>query len=75
MPWAESGMITSVQRKVAKTSGNAYARIELEDRTGSMEVMFFGKVYAPIASLLAEDLIVTIKGRLQRRDDAIVNPV
>ena len=67
-----AGMITSVQRKVAKSSGNAYARIELEDRTGSMEVMFFGKVYAPIASLLAEDLIVTIKGRLQRRDDGSV---
>lgn len=67
-----AGMLTSVQRKVAKSSGNAYARVELEDRTGSMEIMFFGKVYAPIASVLAEDLIVTIKGRLQRRDDGSV---
>jgi len=67
-----AGMITSVQRKVAKSSGNAYARIELEDRTGSMEIMFFGKVYAPIAGVLAEDLICTIKGRLQRRDDGSV---
>ncbi|WP_245826190.1 DNA polymerase III subunit alpha [Kocuria massiliensis] len=67
-----AGMITSVQRKVAKSSGNAYARIELEDRTGSMEIMFFGKVYAPIAGVLTEDLICTIKGRLQRRDDGSV---
>nr|WP_309248124.1 DNA polymerase III subunit alpha [Rothia santali] len=67
-----AGMITSVQRKVAKSSGNAYARIELEDRSGSMEIMFFGKVYAPISGVLAEDLICTIKGRLQRRDDGTV---
>ncbi|MGK4186651.1 DNA polymerase III subunit alpha [Rothia koreensis] len=67
-----AGMITSVQRKVAKTSGNAYARVELEDRTGSMEVMFFGKVYTPISGVLSEDLICTIKGRLQRRDDGSV---
>ncbi|MDO4916381.1 MAG: DNA polymerase III subunit alpha, partial [Rothia sp. (in: high G+C Gram-positive bacteria)] len=64
-----AGMITSVSRRVAKTSGNPYARIELEDRTGSIEVMFFGRAYEPIAPVLAEDLICTIKGRLQRRDD------
>lgn len=64
-----AGMITSVQRRIAKSSGNAYARIELEDRTGSVEIMFFGKTYAPIASVLAEDLICSVKARLQKRDD------
>ena len=34
--------------------------------------MFFGKAYAPIAGVLAEDLICVIKGRLQRRDDGSV---
>ncbi|KAA9394413.1 DNA polymerase III subunit alpha [Kocuria coralli] len=64
-----AGMITSVQRRIAKSSGNAYARIELEDRTGSVEIMFFGKTYAPIAGVLAEDLICSVKARLQKRDD------
>ena len=64
-----AGMITSVSRRIAKNSGNPYARVELEDRTGSIEVMFFGRAYEPIAPVLAEDLICTIKGRLQRRDD------
>lgn len=67
-----SGMITSLSRRIAKASGNAYARAEIEDLGGSMEVMFFGQVYAPIASVLAEDLIVVVKGRLQRRDDGAV---
>ena len=68
-----AGMITSVQRRIAKSSGNAYARIELEDRSGSVEIMFFGKVYAPIAGVLAEDLICSIKGRVQKRDDGSVS--
>ena len=67
-----AGMITSVSRRIAKNSGNPYARIELEDRTGSLEVMFFGRAYEPIAGVLTEDLICTIKGRLQRRDDGSV---
>lgn len=68
-----SGMITSLQRRIAKNSGNPYARTEIEDLGGSMEVMFFGQAYGPIASVLAEDLIVVVKGRLQRRDDGAVS--
>lgn len=67
-----AGMITSLSRRIAKASGNAYARAEIEDLGGSMEVMFFGQVYGPIASVLAEDLIVVVKGRLQKRDDGAI---
>ncbi|MBW4095659.1 MAG: DNA polymerase III subunit alpha, partial [Acidobacteria bacterium] len=67
-----AGMITSLSRRIAKSSGNAYARAEVEDLGGSMEVMFFGQVYGPISSVLAEDLIVVVKGRLQKRDDGAV---
>ncbi len=67
-----AGMITSLQRRIAKNSGNAYARAEVEDLAGSMEVMFFGQVYGPISAVLAEDLIVVVRGRLQRRDDGAV---
>jgi DNA polymerase III subunit alpha len=67
-----SGMITSLQRRIAKNSGNPYARCEVEDLGGSIEVMFFGQVYGPIAMVLAEDLIVVVKGRLQKRDDGAI---
>lgn len=67
-----AGMITSLSRRIAKASGNAYARAEVEDLGASMEVMFFGQVYGPIASVLAEDLIVVVKGRLQKRDDGAI---
>ena len=68
-----SGMITSLSRRIAKNSGNAYARAEVEDLGGSMEVMFFGQVYGPISTVLEEDLIVVVRGRLQRRDDGAVS--
>ncbi|MFD5278974.1 DNA polymerase III subunit alpha [Pseudarthrobacter sp. NPDC058362] len=67
-----AGMITSLSRRIAKASGNAYARAEVEDLGASIEVMFFGQVYGPIASVLAEDLIVVVKGRLQKRDDGAI---
>ena len=68
-----AGLITTLERRIAKSSGNAYARCEIEDLGGSMDVMFFGQVYAPIAMMLAEDLVVAVKGRVQRRDDGSVS--
>ncbi|KGF21306.1 DNA polymerase III subunit alpha [Pseudoglutamicibacter albus] len=68
-----AGMITNLERRVAKNSGNPYAKCEIEDLSGSIEVMFFGQAYQPIATLLAEDLIVTVKGRFQRRDDGAIS--
>ncbi|NDK32275.1 DNA polymerase III subunit alpha [Nesterenkonia haasae] len=62
------GMITSLARKIAK-SGNPYARAEIEDLTGSIEVMFFGKTYQAVSMVLAEDLIVAVKGQVDRRED------
>ena len=65
------GMITSLQRKVAK-SGNPYARAEIEDLAGSIEVMFFGKTYQAVSMVLAEDLIIAVKGQVDRREDGAV---
>ncbi|RJN33097.1 DNA polymerase III subunit alpha [Nesterenkonia natronophila] len=62
------GMITALARKIAK-SGNPYARAEIEDLTGSIEVMFFGKTYQAVSMVLAEDLIVAVKGQVDRRED------
>ncbi len=68
-----AGMITGLQRRIAKTSGNPYARLEVEDLAGTIEVMFFGKAYQPVSTVLADDLVVAIKGRLQRREDGGVS--
>ncbi|WAL41599.1 DNA polymerase III subunit alpha [Brevibacterium sp. BRM-1] len=63
------GMITQVTRKVSKTKGRPYASVVVEDLEASVEVMFFGDVYDPVASLLATDVVVTITGRVRLSDD------
>jgi DNA polymerase-3 subunit alpha len=63
------GILTGVQRKVTR-DGNPWAAATLEDLEGALEVLFFPKTYADCATQLADDAIVLVKGRLDRRDDA-----
>ena len=64
------GLITSLQRKMSK-NGNPWAVVTLEDIDGSVEVLFFGETYLSYATMLAEDAVVTVRGRVRRRDDAV----
>ena len=64
------GLVTSLQRKMSK-NGNPWAAVTLEDIDGSIEVMFFGETYLSYATVLAEDAVVTIRGRVRRRDDTM----
>ena len=69
-----AGMLTGVSRRIAKSSGNQYASVELEDPSGAtITVMFFSRAYETIGAALADDLICSIRGRVQRRDDGSVN--
>jgi DNA polymerase III subunit alpha len=67
-----AGLITQVQHRIARSSGNQYAQITLEDFSGEISVMFMGKTYQQHRELLLEDLTVTIRGRITRRDEEIV---
>ena len=69
-----AGMLTGVSRRIAKSSGNQYASVELEDPSGAtVTVMFFSRAYETMGAALADDLICSIRGRVQRRDDGSVN--
>ncbi|WP_433913754.1 DNA polymerase III subunit alpha [Brevibacterium litoralis] len=63
------GLITQVTRKVSKNSGKPYAIVAMEDFDAGIEVMFFGDVYEPVASLLQPDLVVTVTGRIRKSED------
>ncbi|MGV8910094.1 MAG: DNA polymerase III subunit alpha, partial [Propionicimonas sp.] len=65
-----AGMITSVVRKQTK-NGDLWAIATVEDLEASVEVLLFPKVYATVASALANDTVVVIKGRLRTKDDAV----
>jgi DNA polymerase-3 subunit alpha len=66
-----AGLVTSVQHRVAKQSGNPYGMITVEDFDGEVTVMFMGKTYTEFQSLLQSDAILVVRGRVSRRDDGL----
>jgi hypothetical protein len=62
------GVITGLQRKYTK-KGELMAVFVLEDLASACEVMVFPKTMLEHGHKLADDRVVTIKGRLDTRDD------
>ena len=62
------GVITGLQKKWTK-KGELMAVFVLEDLQGSIEAMVFPKTMAVIGHLLADDVVVLCKARLDARDD------
>ncbi len=62
------GIITGVTRKITRNN-SMMAFVTIEDLTGTAEVIVFPKSYDHLNSVLKEDRIVVVKGRLQVRED------
>jgi DNA polymerase-3 subunit alpha len=62
------GLITAVTRKVTKT-GNAWAIVTVEDLEGAIDVLFFPSDYQLASTLLVEDTVIAVQGRLDRSKD------
>ncbi|WP_406733399.1 DNA polymerase III subunit alpha [Streptomyces sp. NBC_01794] len=65
-----SGLITSVDRRMTK-QGNPWAIINLADRDGEMEILFFPATYTLVQHALIPDSVVSVQGRLNDRDGAV----
>jgi len=65
-----AGLVTSLQRRLSK-QGNPWASVVLEDMESSVEVMFFGETYQSYSTVLAEDAVLVIRGRVRRRDETM----
>ena len=62
------GLLSGLTRKITK-AGNAWALASLEDLEGAIEVLFFPATYQQCATALAEDAVVLVRGRLDKRED------
>ena len=65
------GIITGLARKFTK-KGDQMAVFTLEDLDSSIEVTVFPRSLVEIGHKLLDDAVVTVKGRLDRRDDTRV---
>ncbi len=64
-----AGVITGLQVKWTKR-GEQMAVFTLEDLESAIEVTVFPKTMAQYAAVIADDSVVTVKARVDRRDDA-----
>jgi DNA polymerase-3 subunit alpha len=62
------GLLSSLARKVTKR-GDSYAQAVLEDLEGAIDVWFFPNTYREFMLLLAEDEVLVVKGRVDKRED------
>ena len=67
-PVTIGGLVSGLARKVTK-KGDVWAIATVEDLEGAIDVMFFPQTYQLYATTLAEDAVVVIRGRLDRRED------
>ncbi|MCW2748741.1 MAG: polymerase subunit alpha [Nocardioidaceae bacterium] len=65
-----AGLVASVERRMSK-SGKMWARVNVEDLEGGIEVVLFASAYELAAPQLVEDTIIVVKGRLSRNDDSV----
>lgn len=66
-----AGLLTSVQKRIARNSGNEYAIVVLEDFTGEMQIVFTGKTFQEFGPALEPDAISVVRGRISVRDDGV----
>jgi DNA polymerase III subunit alpha len=77
--WSEGTMhlgvvVTAVKRQVSKRSGAEFARLIVEDFTGSAEVLVFPEAWTLLAEKLRPDVPVLLRGSYSRRDQGAEAP-
>ncbi|MGO1569987.1 MAG: DNA polymerase III subunit alpha [Canibacter sp.] len=65
-----AGLVTKAEHRTAK-SGNMYGMITVEDFSGEVQALFMGKSYTEFQSILQTDTVVSLRGKMNQRDDGM----
>ncbi|MEU7457900.1 DNA polymerase III subunit alpha [Streptosporangium roseum] len=65
-----SGIVSGLQRKVTK-QGSSWAIVTLEDHDAAVECLVFPKTYTLYGEALAEDRVISLRGRINVRDETM----
>ena len=77
--WAEGVMslgvvVTAIKRQVSKRSGAEFARLTVEDFSGSSEVLVFPENWTVLSDRIRSDIPLLVRGGYSRRDQGTDNP-
>jgi len=67
-------VITAVKKQISKKSGNEFARLTIEDFSGSTEILVFPEAWSALSAQVRTDLPMLVKGGYSRRDQEGENP-
>ena len=67
-------VVTAIKRQVSKKSGAEFARLTVEDFSGSSELLVFPEAWAALSDRIRADVPLLIKGGYSRRDQGADNP-
>jgi DNA polymerase-3 subunit alpha len=73
-PVALGVVVTAVKKQISKRSGAEFARLTVEDFSGSSEVLVFPEAWTMLADRVKTDVPVLLKGSYSRRDQDVENP-
>jgi DNA polymerase-3 subunit alpha len=65
-----AGLASNVARRITK-KGATWATVTLEDLEGSVEVMVFPTTYGDVGAHLAQDAVLLVRGKVDRRDEGL----
>ncbi len=68
---AIAGLVSSVDRRISKKSGEPWAIVTIEDLDASIECLFFAKAYSVMGAELIVDSVVAVKGKVNWREGAM----
>jgi DNA polymerase-3 subunit alpha len=77
--WSEGSVsigavVTAIKKQVSKRTGAEFARLTVEDFSGSSEILVFPEAWAALAHRVLTDVPMLIKGGYSRRDQGVDNP-
>ena len=67
-------VVTAVKKQVSKKSGAEFARLTVEDFSGSSEVLVFPEAWAALSERIRTDVPLLMKGGYSKRDQGADNP-
>ncbi len=66
-------VVTAIRRQISKRNGAEFARLTVEDFSGSSEVLVFPQTWEAIADRVRPDVPLLLKGGYSRKDQGVEN--
>jgi DNA polymerase-3 subunit alpha len=67
-------VVVAIKRQISKKSGAEFARLTVEDFSGSSEVLVFPEAWSVMADQVRPDVPVLLKGGYSKRDQDVESP-